>query len=535
MTEYEPVTYGPVWKKNADGSWLLPENTIGDSVIGWIEDYLLDQNTGVAPVLTDSQKRRLLWFYAVDEEGQFLFREWSYVGHRGSGKSWMGMLIAAVEFVGPCRFGGWDSDGWAIARTNPSSWVQVVGTSQDATRNSSMYMAGLFSKHAIATYHVDLGKQITYSNGRRLEFVTTSARALMGGRPSLTVLDEPHMMTLAGDHELYRTIDDNSAKDGTGSSRVVLTSNCWATNEDSVMQRRFESWEKAHEKGLDTQLGLVMDMIAAPANIEVNAETAPGLLRTSFGDHHWMKVDRVLQSVLDPERSMSDIRRFWLSQPVAAEDAMFTLTDWECGLRPDVPALAKGDRIVMGCDPSLTEDSTALVAIRLSDGAIFVLHLQERPYGSVGWEMNREALDGAVRTAFTDYKIAGFRSDVNPLQSYVDAWHRDLGPSLEVKATVSKSSIGWSMTGGGMELVNGVERLGEDIRLSNLIHGDVTALKRHMLNVRRRGTRWGVTITKSSPDSTDKIDIIAALLLANMARTQVLNSAQPRKRVLMFK
>lgn len=66
---------GPTWKKTEDGKWLLPELTLGWQVAVWIKTSLLSPDGSGRPFsLTREQLRFILWWYAIDESGRFLYR-----------------------------------------------------------------------------------------------------------------------------------------------------------------------------------------------------------------------------------------------------------------------------------------------------------------------------------------------------------------------------------------------------------------------------------------------------------------------------
>lgn len=91
-----------------------------------------------------------------------------------------------MEFVGPCRFGGWDGDGMPLVVPHSAPWVQVAAVSKDQTRNTFRLFPAMFSDRLIAEYGIDLGKEIIYSRaGGVLEAVTSSPAPLrVAGRRS---------------------------------------------------------------------------------------------------------------------------------------------------------------------------------------------------------------------------------------------------------------------------------------------------------------------------------------------------------------
>lgn len=71
---FPPDIIGPTWQKNPDGTWLLPEHTLGWEILGWVADWLTfpDEKPWIA---TPEQARFILWFYAIDENGRFVYRK----------------------------------------------------------------------------------------------------------------------------------------------------------------------------------------------------------------------------------------------------------------------------------------------------------------------------------------------------------------------------------------------------------------------------------------------------------------------------
>ena len=70
-----PDYLGPTWSRGDDGKLLLPEHTLGWEIIGWCEEYLLDPNDSTQKwSFTREQARFVLWWYAVDSDGNWKYR-----------------------------------------------------------------------------------------------------------------------------------------------------------------------------------------------------------------------------------------------------------------------------------------------------------------------------------------------------------------------------------------------------------------------------------------------------------------------------
>lgn len=75
VRDLEPDFIGPAWQKTEDGKWLLPEYTLGWEILGWCARYLRHFKDDTKPLqLTPEQARLILWWYAVDERGKFVYR-----------------------------------------------------------------------------------------------------------------------------------------------------------------------------------------------------------------------------------------------------------------------------------------------------------------------------------------------------------------------------------------------------------------------------------------------------------------------------
>lgn len=77
---------GPTWRKWEDGSWYLPDKSLGWGVINWLAEYV-NSPDGNGPFLpTLEQARFILWWYAVDLDGRHVYREGVFRRLKGAGK-----------------------------------------------------------------------------------------------------------------------------------------------------------------------------------------------------------------------------------------------------------------------------------------------------------------------------------------------------------------------------------------------------------------------------------------------------------------
>ena len=538
----EPVAIGPTWQRDTNGEWLLPGRTLGWQVLGWTAEYLRQPDgpdAGRPWNYTDEQARFVLWWYALDEHGRFVYRSGMLRRVKGWGKDPVGATLCATEFVGPCRFAGWDANGDPVAAPHPSSWVLTAAVAKTQTRNTMTLFPALFSDAAIGEFGIDLGKEIIYAHrGRcRLEAVTSSPRALEGPRASFVLKNETQHWLLTNDgHEMSKVIARNATKSRDGSSRVLAISNAHEPGEDSDAEHDYEAW-LAIEQGKSRATGFLYDSLEAPPGIDLADEL---LLRAGLvaarGDSIWLDEGRHVEEIYDPRNSPSTSRRFYLNQLAAAEDAWIAPHQYDClegGEKPD--DLSEGEEGTLGFDGSKTDDHTVLIFCRLSDGYTFTLGNWD-PAEHDG-EAPRELIDGVVRNALERYKVCAFFADLAEWESYVDAWAVDYGKTFEIKAT-AKHAVAWDMRGHQKDATIEIERLHDEIeegakavaegRAPVFLHDGNSRTKQHFHNARRNPNTWGVTVRKEHRESKRKIDAVPATMLAHMARRLVL--ANPKRK-----
>jgi hypothetical protein len=512
----EPIFLGPTWLRNDDGSWLLPEKTLGWQIAGWCAEYLRSE-TGGPWKFTREQLRFILHWYAVDKNGRFVNRKGVLQRLKGWGKDPLLAVMCLVEFVGPSRFSHWDAAGEPVGVPHPQAWVQVAAVSRDQTRNTMTLFPSLMSDHFINTFGIKAGAELIRANGgrQRLEAVTSSFRALEGGRSTFVVLNETHHWVRGNNGDkMYETIDGNATKKD---SRYLAITNAYLPGEDSVAERMREAFEKIRE-GRALDIGFMYDSLEAHPKTPLSPEALRIVLPKIRGDAVWLQVETIIQSVLDTTLSASRSRRMWLNQIVAEEDALYGPAEWDV-LRDESKTLRPGDEIVLGFDGGKTDDATALVALRIADMTAFVLGIWEKPDGQAGdgWIVPRAAVDSAVHDAFSTFAVQGFFADVALWESYISEWDDHYGEGLAVRSPLGKDSIGWDMRSSQKTSTMAHERLMRSVFDKKLKHdGDLT-LRRHALNARRATNNYGVSFRKESKDSPRKVDAYAALLLAHEA------------------
>jgi len=282
----------------------------------------------------------------------------------------------------------------------------------------------------------------------------------------------------------------------------------------------------------------------APLIDQDNPDVIIDVIESVRGDSVWLNVKRLRKQVEDPRIPPSQSRRFWYNQIVADEESWADPQAWDRLARPE-SKLQPGDEIALFFDGSKSDDATALVGCRISDGQIFTLGLWQKPPKARrgdSWVAPRADVNHRVREVRKTYRVVGFFGDPSHTREdgsldrfwtpILDEWHRDFGTSLLVWAQPNKHAISFDMSnssGEGAKFVAAAEQFTEDVDNGDLTHDGHPELARHIKNAKRFPTRHGVSLMKDGPESPRKIDLAVCAVGARMVRTLVLNLAGKRR------
>lgn len=522
--KYAPYVTGKAWSRNPDGSWELPERTLGWEVVGWVSEYVHDPNSDHEKpfIFTLEQLRWVLWWFAVDENGRFIYRTSVLQRMKGWGKDPLAAVLCLVEWVGPSRVKRdddgdviWGDGGHPLGTHVPAALVQIAAVSQSQTRNTTSLFPALISSQLKADYDMHLGSELFFARGRQatLQAVTSNYRTLEGGRATFIIANETHHWVSGNHgHQMWDTITDNATK---MAGRYVAITNAFLPGEDSIAERVRYGWEKLVAKHGLAASDMLYDSLEAPHHAPVTRIAAPIILDMVRGDAKWLDIPSIMSKILDPSQAVARTRRMYYNQVTAGDDSLYAPHHW-APLEVET-SLLPGEMVALGFDGGKTDDATALVAIRVSDHVAFKLAVWEKPDGPAGehWEVPREQVDSAVHEAFRTYRVVAFYADVSLWESYIHEWSRVYGDELAVKAS-TKSPIGWDMRS-LKDSTRAHEQIMRAIFDGTVKHDGDLEMRRHVLNARRAENNFGVSFRKESRESSKKVDLYAALMLAYTA------------------
>ena len=523
----------------------LPELTLGYGVLTWMERELVVPSgpfAGSPFVATSQQALFLLWYYAVDKQGRWVFSRAVRRLAKGSGKTPFAAAMALAELLGPVRFGGFvhGVPGGCVGVPVRLPLVQVAATSEEQTGVTMRIVTGMAHKGSRLQrkYQLDPGKTfIDTPSGGRLRLLTSSAASAEGSESSFVIADEvEHWKPSNGGVELWHTLRRNLAKTG---SRMLETCNAWEPGVDSVAEASFDDWVAQEEGRLREGAGRTLyDARVAPSFTSLSDEPGEGEVSLTDGlkfvyeGSPWTDIEVIKSEVWSPSNPVSVSRRFYLNQPTVSESAWVEPGVW-AALADSGRKLRKGEEVVLFFDGSKSGDNTALVGCCMSDGFVFTVDVWE-PEESTG-VVDVEDVQAAVDWVRAQFDVVGFFSDVREWESFAKLqWPREFEDSIVVPAQdhgKAASLVAWDMRSHGLEFATAAEMCRAEIEDGLFSHDGNFVTARHIANCRMAEQRGHITVKKESPKSSKKIDAAVCVIGARMGYRMVKEDPRYKKRV----
>ena len=523
-----PSYLGHTWETEGD-DWRLPEKTLGWELAAWASTYLANPNDPEQPwEFTMEQLRFLLWWYAVDHRGKFVYRRGVLQRIKGAGKDPLAAVLCLIELLAPCRFDSWDEFGQPVGKPVTSPLVQVSATTQEQSMNTGDMFPLLLTKKCISQYNVRTGVELVRARGGRakLQMVTSSPRAIEGKRTTFSIINESHLWVASNSGpEMYRAISRNLAK--IPDARFLAITNAYRPGEGSVAELMRMDYEKAGIGGRSKSM--MYDSIEADPRAPIVGPLVPFVVEKVRGDAVWLDLEAIQDEMATESIDLATSRRYWLNQIVASDDRIYGPEDWDHLGNLDI-TLRRGEAITLGFDGGRTDDATALVAIRLKDMRVFTLAVWEpdKKRKDEKGIVDYQAVDFKVRQAFELYDVRVFYADVSGWEPWIVQWTEEFQEKLHVRAS-NRSPIGLDMRGNQARLTQMHEALIQTIRQGKLSHDGNQTMRQHLLNACWYTNRFGLYFKKDDPESPNKVDAYAALLLAFIGATDLKSSKQKQE------
>lgn len=559
------------WPSDPDEKMALVRSSIGPGIIAWSEGRtdepgLIHYMTGQSWRWTEGQKRFLILWYALGDDGRFSYRSGVKRGAKGTGKDPMAAAMCDCELLGPVEpYDRDDRTGLWLARARGVPLVQVMSNSEDQSKKVLRIANAMWSIDAREHYGLDPGETRTIIKGTGARFeIPTSAEASSEGDPiTFGVLNESHHMTDSnGGIDNAAVIRRNVAKSPASiQARAVEFTNAHRQASGSVAEESFLAWQAQQAPTYRGKQDILYDSIEAPPLTDIlTHEGRMAGLTAAYMDAPWNDKIRISDEMVDRRTTVADSIRYYLNGLGAEEDAWVDPGFFDALAEPKV--VADRDVIALFVDCSKSHDATGATATRLSDLYTFTVGVWSRPRGwserqRGKWRAPRAEVDATVRSIWGRYDVVWMGVDPSPAkddeddalywQEVVDGWRRDFGPKLKVWATPGahgdpvRFDMRLSQPGGVnrnrlftqcaewlSKVIDGDDGQGPE-KVSPFRHDGDSRLRTHAHNARRRPNPWGVSLGKVTRDSDKLVDLAVCMVGSVMGAREALNSGKVKQ------
>jgi phage terminase large subunit-like protein len=250
---------------------------------------------------------------------------------------------------------------------------------------------------------------------------------------------------------------------------------------------------------------------AAPEALEWNTPEAAAAANPAYGD--FLDPEDFAAAARSLPRDEYETKR--LNRWVTSSESFLPQGVWEA-CEDKTLTLDKADPIVLGFDGSFSNDSTAIVACRISDKALFVLGHWERGIDeSLTWRVPVEEVEAAMTGICLSHEVKEIVCDPFRWQRSMEVWQQMGLPVVEFPQTPGR-------------MVPATAAMYDAVVNGNLKHDGDPRLARHAGNATPYYSRNGLMVKKEAKQSLKRIDLFVAAIMAH-SRAGTLATAAAEK------
>lgn len=515
--------------------------SVGYEVLDWITEYtchgigdIQGERFEGALDLDDEIRDHIIRCYEIDPvTGRRVVNEAVFSRPKGRAKSEIAGVIATAEAFAPVRFDGWGADGQPKARPVRSPLIKCLATEESQAGNTFAniaFIAGEWGQDEHPEIYSGSGGVRRYQsasaiylpNGGEIRASTSGAASKDGGLETHVVADETHLYVLPELRNMYATISRNLGKRKDADAWLHQTSTAYRPGEMSVFETTLTLWRKGQLPN-----SVFVNHREATGKIDLeDKERTMRQLREAYGAaSDWIDLDRKYRDMRDPRVCADEetAARYFLNRPLSSKDAWIPDDVVKRQAEPKM-VIPTGEPIALGFDGSLNDDSTVLIASRMSDGYVFPIEIWSKPEGPAGnwWEVPRSEVLDKIRETFVVYDVVRLYADPHEWRSDIDTLQEEFGERV----------IPWT-TGRDVAMGAALDRIRTDLINGELHHSGDGEMVEHFSNgyVKNRGIHR--LVRKEHPKSDRKIDSIIGAALAYEARADAISGGwdpAPKKR-----
>lgn len=502
--------------------------SLGYEVADWIQAYECHGPGDVQgePVeLDDEWLAFIVEAYRLDPvTGRRVYDEAVLSRPKGRAKSELAGWIGVAEAFGPVRFDGWNADGQPVGRPVRSPLLKCLATEESQAGNTFENIAFIASTWG-PDEHPDVYGGVTGArqyqsatalylpHGGEIRACSAGAASKDGGKETWVCADETHLYVLRELKAMYGTVSRNLGKRKIAQPWLMQTTTMYRLGEQSIAEETLVPWRKG-----ELPERVLVDHREAKGRIKLDdkAHTIRQLVDVYGPAAAWHDMDRKYADMRDPRicRDDAEAARYYLNRGMPASDAWIPTGVVDNQARTEV--VEPGTAICLGFDGSLNDDSTVLIASRMTDGFLFPVGIWEKPEGRAGiaWEVPRGEVLDAVREAFGRYQVIRMYADPHEWRTDVDTLAGELG---------AERVISWE-TRRDVQMAAALDRLHVDLVSGAVFHSGDGRFATHFGNAYVRMKGGHRLVRKEYDRSPRKIDSVVGAALAGEARADAIEA-----------
>jgi phage terminase large subunit-like protein len=451
-------------------------------VIQFIEQFLTLGGSflGQPFKLLPFQKQLIEDIYQPNEQGSRLRREQLVGVPRKNGKSELAAALAVYHlYLDP-----YNTAPMVISAAGNLLQAKIVFNEAKRMVQSSPV---LLKRGRVYRDHIET------KAGGLYRAVAADAPTQQGLNPSFVVVDELHVFK---DDDLIEALTLGSAMRRSPLFVYITTA---GHNIDSPLGRKYQYGRQIEAKELDDpRFGFKWYGPDDGEDIDPNNKQ----LWTTYNPAHELmpNFESEMEASLRTTHQNAFLR-FRLNGWTATQSAWLPFGAWAKCTNTE-KRLVPGDEVILGFDGAIKNDSTALVACRMSDFHIQVLGHWEAPIGDPDWRTPVDDVEAAIERACTVYKVKEIVCDPYYFQQML--------LSLEAKGLpVVEFKTNWVG-----RMTPAIRAFYEGVVTGHITHDGDPALARHLNNCQLKESDAGLKLTKATKMSKRKIDLAIAAVLA---------------------
>lgn len=518
-----------------------PWPTLGPEVCDYIEASLVHgpgDLLGSPVTLSDELRLFIYRAYEVyprghDQEGRRRFKRVTLSRRKGVGKTEIAAWLAIAELDpdAPVRCDGWrvEAGEWVpVGRGIHDPYVPMVAVTEEQTEDLAYRGAYEIIVRAPISDRFDpaLERIALRDAPGKITALASAPSARDGARTTFQHFDETHLWVSERLRRAQATMLRNIPKRYAADPWSLETTTMYGPGEGSVAEES-HAYAQAVDRGEVKDPRLYFDHRQAREvwDIRKDDELREAIREASGDAYEWTDVEGVVALFNDPATDENEFRRYWLNQRRKSSRAWLPGTLVSDRVTDD-PEPVDDTPVVLAFDGSYSRDSTALVGCTVDDEVplVFVLDVWERPLREPSWRVSHLDVNAAVDAAMRRYRVLELAPDPFGWHADVEGWEEKYGEVVVRFETNRPLLFGPACSDFEQAVRDDAVRL----RRSE-------PLVRHLSNAVPIERAGRTVITKSAPDSPEKIDVaVGAIVAFHRSRWHHIHRQKPRPKVRLI-